>query len=68
VRVGALERGGPRPRRRSALERGGHHPRERLALERGGPRPRGHLAVPPWRVAGATRVAIVLCTCFSFVG
>jgi hypothetical protein len=54
VRVGALERGGPRPRGRPALERGG-------------PRPRGHSAVPPWRAAGATRVVIVSCACFRFM-
>jgi hypothetical protein len=72
VHVGALERGGPRPRGRPALERGGPHPRGRTALERGGPRPRGRTAlerggprlrgrstVPLWRAAGATRAAIV---------
>jgi hypothetical protein len=46
VRVGALERGGPRPRGRSALERGG-------------PRPRGRSAVLLWRAAGATRAVNV---------
>jgi hypothetical protein len=46
VLVGALERGGPRPRGRSALERGG-------------PRPRGRSAVPLWRAAGATRAVNV---------
>jgi hypothetical protein len=50
VRVGALERGGPRPS-------------GRLALERGGPRPRWCFAVLPWWAAGATMVTIVLCTC-----
>jgi hypothetical protein len=46
VRVGALERGGPRPRGRSAVEQGG-------------PRPKGRSAAPLWRAAGATMAAIV---------
>jgi hypothetical protein len=46
VRVGALERGGPRLR-------------ARLALERGGPRLRGRSAMSLWRAAGATRAANV---------
>jgi hypothetical protein len=41
MRVGALERSGPRPRGRKGLERGGPRPRERLSLERGGPHSRG---------------------------
>jgi hypothetical protein len=67
MRVGALERGGPRPRGRLALERGGPRPRGHLALERGGPHPRGHPTVPPWQAAGVTRVVIVSRTCFRFV-
>jgi hypothetical protein len=59
VRVGALERGGPRPRGRLALERGGPRPRGRLALVRGGPRPRGCSAAPLWWSAGATMAVIV---------
>jgi hypothetical protein len=50
VRAGALERGGPRPRRR-------------LTLERGGPRPRGRLAALPWWATGATAVAVALRVC-----
>jgi hypothetical protein len=59
----ALEQGGPCPRGRKGLERGGPRPRKRLSLERGGLHSRAS-AVLSWRAAGATRVAIVLCTCF----
>jgi hypothetical protein len=90
ARVGALERGGPRPRGCLALERG--RPRSRVGVEpsseadpasggvkasseadlaRGNVYPsseanltRGASAVLPWRAAGATRVAVVLCVCF----
>jgi hypothetical protein len=50
-----------------ALERGGHRPRGRLDLERGGPRARGYSAVPPWWATGATRVVILSRACFRFV-
>jgi hypothetical protein len=30
--------------------------------------PKGASVVPPWRAAGATRVVIVSCVCFRFVG
>jgi hypothetical protein len=30
--------------------------------------PEGSSAAPPWRATGATRVVIVSCTCFRFVG
>jgi hypothetical protein len=71
MRVGALERGGPRPRGRQPSSeadpaRGGVSLRARRtslegasALERGGPRPRGRSAVPLWRAAGATRAVNV---------
>jgi hypothetical protein len=45
VRVGALERSGPRLRGRSALERGGPRPRGREGLERGRPRLRERLSL-----------------------
>jgi hypothetical protein len=47
VRVGALERGGPRPRGRLALGRGGPRPRGRLALARGRPRQPSSEATSP---------------------
>jgi hypothetical protein len=77
VRVGALERSGPRPRGRSDLERGGPRPRGGVEPSseadpaRGGVYPsseailtRGASAALHWRAAGATSVAVVLCICF----
>jgi hypothetical protein len=41
---------------------GASNPRARRTL------PEGSSAVPPWRAAGATRVVIVSCVCFRFMG
>jgi hypothetical protein len=30
--------------------------------------PEGASAVPPWRAAGVTKVVVVSCMCFRFVG
>jgi hypothetical protein len=54
VRAGAIERGGPR--------RGGVEPSSVADLAEGAS------AVPPWRAVGATRIMIVSCVCFRFVG
>jgi hypothetical protein len=50
------------PRARWTLLVGAFNPRARRTS------PEGASAVLPWRAAGATRVVIVLCACFRFVG
>jgi hypothetical protein len=50
------------PRARRTLLVGAFNPRVRRTS------PEGASAVPPWRAAGATRVVIVSCVCFRFVG
>jgi hypothetical protein len=50
------------PRARRTLPEGAFNPRARRTS------PEGASAVPPWRAAGATRVVIMSCTCFRFVG
>jgi hypothetical protein len=81
MRACAFERGGPRrggvePSSEAdlargsveSLERGELRSWERLTLERGEPRPRGHPPCHPVGLRGATRVVIVPCVCFRFVG
>jgi hypothetical protein len=54
-------KGALRPRARRNSPEGAFNPRaRRTSLE-------GHSAVPPWRAAGATRVAVVSCMCFRCV-
>jgi hypothetical protein len=73
----ALERGGPRsrggvePSSEADPTRGGVKASSEADLARGSVYPsseadltRGASAVFPWRAAGATRVAVVLCVCF----
>jgi hypothetical protein len=50
------------PRARRTSPEGAFSPRVRRTS------PEGASAVPPWRAAGATRVMIVSCVCFRFVG
>jgi hypothetical protein len=54
--------GALRPRARRTPLVGASNPRARRTP------PAGASAVPPWRAAGATRVVIVSCMCFRFVG
>jgi hypothetical protein len=49
-------------RARQTLPEGAFNPRVRRTS------PEGASAVPPWRAAGATRVVIVSCACFRFMG
>jgi hypothetical protein len=70
-----LAEGGLSPRaRRTSLE-GASRPRARRTPLVGASNPRarrtppeGASAVPPWRAAGVTRVVVVSCMCFRFVG
>jgi hypothetical protein len=79
-RGGALERGGPHsrggvePSSEADPARGGVKASSEADLTRGIDYPsseadltRGASAVSPWRAAGATRVAVVLCVCFRCV-
>jgi hypothetical protein len=50
------------PRARRVLLVGASNPRARRTP------PEGTSAVPPWQAAGATRVVVVSCTRFRFVG
>jgi hypothetical protein len=50
------------PRARRTLPEGAFNPQARRTS------PEGASAVPPWRAAGATRIVIVSCACFRFVG
>jgi hypothetical protein len=50
------------PRARQTSPEGASNPRARRTS------PEGLSAVPPWRAAGGTRVVIVSCVCFRFVG
>jgi hypothetical protein len=54
--------GGVEPSSEADSARGTSNPRARRTPPEGAP------AVPPWRAAGATRVVIVSCMCFRFVG
>jgi hypothetical protein len=70
-----LAKGALSPRARQTLPEGALSPRARRTLLVGASNPRarrtppeGTSAVPPWRAAGATRVVIVSCVCFRFVG
>jgi hypothetical protein len=80
VRAGALERDGPRrggvePSSEVDLARGGgFSPRARRNSPEGASDPQarrslleGRSAVPPWRIAGATRVVVVSYMCFRCV-
>jgi hypothetical protein len=69
-----LPEGALRPRARRNSPEGALRPPARRNLPEGAPNPRarrtsleGRPAVPPWRVAGATRVAVVSCMCFRCV-
>jgi hypothetical protein len=69
-----LVEGALSPRARRTLPEGALRPRARRTLPEGACSPRmrrtlleGHSAVSPWRAAGATRVAVVLCMCFRCV-
>jgi hypothetical protein len=57
-----LAEGAFSPRARRTSPEGAFSPRVRRTS------PEGASAVPPWRAAGATRVMIVSCVCFRFVG
>jgi hypothetical protein len=70
-----LARGGVEPSSEADLAQGALSPRARRVLLVGASSPRarqtppeGSSTVPPWRPAGATRVVIVSCVCFRFVG
>jgi hypothetical protein len=69
-----LVEGAPNPRARWTPPEGALRPQARRNSPEGGSNPRarrtsleGHPAVSPWRAAGTTRVAVVLCMCFRWV-
>jgi hypothetical protein len=81
VHAGSFERDDPRrgglsPRARRTSPGGGVlSPQVRRVLLVGASNPQarrtppeGASTVPPWRAAGATKVVIVSCVCFRFVG
>jgi hypothetical protein len=70
-----LVEGALSPRARRTSPEGALSPRGRQTPPEGALSPRarrtlleGRSAVPPWRAVGATRVVIVSCVCFRFVG
>jgi hypothetical protein len=63
------------PRARRTSPEGALRPRARRTLLMGPSNPRarrtpleGASTVPPWRAAGATKVVLVSCMCFRFMG
>jgi hypothetical protein len=57
-----LPEGAFNPRARRTLPEGVFSPQARQTL------PEGASAAPPWQAAGATRVVIMSCACFRFMG